>query len=209
MVEYDWLPFLKQCNQQTLARLTTRDYSDETLALMGIAHAHLTSDWMGFSGASEATIAALEARLGATLPPSYRAFLSVSDGFCQPAMLVPRIFSSHEVDWFRNTNPAEGSEEAIAQGRALFGTIEIPDEEYFIYGKDQDPITMRDAYIPATLRISAREIYGSALYLLNPKVITEDGEWEAWKIAHWLPGANRYRSFWDLMQDEYTFYARH
>ena len=30
--------------------------------------------------ASEAAIAALEARLGTTLPPSYRAFLAISDG---------------------------------------------------------------------------------------------------------------------------------
>jgi hypothetical protein len=42
------------------------------------------------------------------------------------------------------------------------------------------------------------------VYLLNPCVVTEDGEWEAWYLAHWLPGAVRYRSFWDLMNDEYT-----
>ncbi|MER6977287.1 hypothetical protein [Streptomyces carpinensis] len=41
------------------------------------------------------------------------------------------------------------------------------------------------------------------VYLLNPCVVTSDGEWEAWYLAHWLPGAVRYRSFWDLMNDEY------
>lgn len=43
----------------------------------------------------------------------------------------------------------------------------------------------------------------SDVYLLNPRVVTPDGEWEAWYFAHWLPGAVRYRSFWDLMNDEY------
>lgn len=28
------------------------------------------------------------------------------------------------------------------------------------------------------------------------------GEWEAWYLAHWLPGAVRYPSFWHLMNDE-------
>ncbi|MEU6252536.1 hypothetical protein [Streptomyces sp. NPDC047043] len=44
--------------------------------------------------------------------------------------------------------------------------------------------------------------------LLNPCVITPDGEWEAWYLAHWLPGAVRYRSFRALMNDEYeTFHG--
>jgi hypothetical protein len=33
-------------------------------------------------------------------------------------------------------------------------------------------------------------------------VVTPDGEWEAWFFANWLPGANRYRSFWEMLQTE-------
>jgi hypothetical protein len=29
-----------------------------------------------------------------------------------------------------------------------------------------------------------------------------DGEWEALYFAHWIPGAERYSSFWELMQAE-------
>ncbi|WP_326765011.1 hypothetical protein OG978_10920 [Streptomyces sp. NBC_01591] len=48
------------------------------------------------------------------------------------------------------------------------------------------------------------------VHLLNPRVITPDGEWEAWYLAHWLPGAVRYRTSWDLMKDEYrTFRGDH
>ncbi len=43
----------------------------------------------------------------------------------------------------------------------------------------------------------------SAIYLLNPQVVTEEGEWEAWFFANWLPGAARYRSFQEMMEAEY------
>ena len=59
---------------------------------------------------------------------------------------------------------------------------------------------MRNEYLRHTLEVSGE---GDGIYLLNPKVITADGEWEAWFFATWLPGARRYRSFWELMQDEY------
>jgi HEAT repeat protein len=41
------------------------------------------------------------------------------------------------------------------------------------------------------------------MYLLNPMVVTEDCEWEAWLSADWLPGVIRYPSFAHLMLDEY------
>ncbi|MEU5344685.1 hypothetical protein AB0H18_28305 [Streptomyces sp. NPDC020766] len=34
-------------------------------------------------------------------------------------------------------------------------------------------------------------------------MVTPDGEREGWYLAHWLPGAVRFRSCWDLMNDEY------
>ncbi len=38
--------------------------------------------------------------------------------------------------------------------------------------------------------------------LLNPQVVSDDGEMDAWFFAAWLPGATRYPSFWELMQGE-------
>ena len=43
----------------------------------------------------------------------------------------------------------------------------------------------------------------SAIYVLNPQVVTAEGEWGAWFFANWQAGAVRHRSFWDLMQAEY------
>ncbi|WP_329450816.1 hypothetical protein OG894_12620 [Streptomyces sp. NBC_01724] len=78
----------------------------------------------------------------------------------------------------------------------------VADEEYFVYGEAQAPFLLRPEYVPHTLKISHTP-EATEVYLLNPCVVTADGEWEAWFVAHWLPGAVRYQSFWDLMNDEY------
>jgi hypothetical protein len=56
-------------------------------------------------------------------------------------------------------------------------------------------------YLQQALEISDRG--DSSIYLLNPNIVTADGEWEAWFFGDWLPGADRYHSFIDLMQAEY------
>jgi hypothetical protein len=150
------------------------------LIQFGITPELIASGWLGYPGATEGQIAGLEARLGKALPPSYRAFLRTSNGFRQPGMIIPRILPVDEVEWFRERNQS---------------TIDI--------WKDSENLS-------DTLEISAHDIDGSAVYLLNPKVVTADGEWEALYFATWNPGADRYSSFPDLMQKEYrysVFYA--
>lgn len=83
------------------------------------------------------------------------------------------------------------------------GAARVDDADYFVYGQAQNPISIRPEYLPHTLQISHTED-ASDVYLLNPCVVTPDGEWEAWYLAHRLPGAVRYRSFWDLMNGEYV-----
>jgi hypothetical protein len=95
-------------------------------------------------------------------------------------MIIPRLLPTDEVEWFRVRNQS---------------TIDI--------WKDSEDLS-------DTLEISAHDIDRSAVYLLNPKVITADGEWEALSFATWNPGCNRYPSFWGLMKKDYqysVFYA--
>ena len=56
-------------------------------------------------------------------------------------------------------------------------------------------------YLQTALEIS--DVGDAGIYLLNPQVVTEEGEWETWFFANWLPGATRYRSFQELMEAEY------
>lgn len=145
--------------------------------------------------ASEASITELELRLGLSLPPSYRAFLRASDGFAMPAAEIGplRLFRSSEVGWLRDLDP-----ETLAIWTADGAKNAIPDDVYFTYGPGAQSITMRSEYLHRTIVISTVEPGGTAVFLLNPAIV-QAGEWEAWMFAHWLPGANRYRSFEDLL----------
>jgi hypothetical protein len=182
----EWGSWLAEWNRELLERidptlenrLTQAGISLEThLLRYGVTPETLASGWLGYPAATEDQITRLEARLGKTLPPSYRAFLKASNGFRQPQMLVWRILPAEEVDWFRVRNQQ---------------TIDILKP----YGDD----------LSGVLEISAREIAGSAIYLLNPEAITADGEWEAIYYAHWqAPNCTRYSSFWDLMRKEYKY----
>ncbi|KST62470.1 hypothetical protein [Mastigocoleus testarum] len=75
----------------------------------------------------------------------------------------------------------------------------ISDEEYFNYEEYAD--SYRNEYLPTTLVIGGEEEKG--LILLNPQIIFDDGEWEAWEFATWYPGAVRYSSFLEIMMDGY------
>ena len=71
------------------------------------------------------------------------------------------------------------------------------DKEYFVYGKEQNTALTRWNYFDTAIVISS--FADSALYILNPKVVDENGEWEAW-IYSPEQGVIRYRSFTDLIR---------
>jgi SMI1 / KNR4 family (SUKH-1) len=151
---------------------------EEHLLRYDVTPETLASGRLDYPAATEDQVTRLETRLGKTLPPSYRAFLKTSNGFRQPQTLVWRILPAEEVEWFRVRNQQ---------------TIDIL--------KSYDLEDLSD-----TLEISAREIAGSAVYLLNPNVVAADGEWEAIYYAHWQgPNYAHYSSFWDLMRREYKY----
>ncbi|MEU9213970.1 SMI1/KNR4 family protein [Streptomyces sp. NPDC048415] len=155
--------------------------------------------WLGSGGATGEEVDVLEDRLGATLPTSYRQFLLTSNGWLNTTHDIDRILQVHEVGWARDLDPELVTGWTDGYGDAGYRTS---DDEYFVYGEAQDPVSIRPEYLPHTLKISHTP-EATDVYLLNPCVVTPDGEWEAWYLAHWLPGAVRYRSFWDLMNGEY------
>jgi len=192
MTIYDWRPFLEQLSRAVLESPYAESYD--------IPPDVVASGWLGFPGATEEQIVAAEARLGTTFPPSYRAFLKVTNGWRQLDSSIDKLWSVEDVEWFRTRN--QDWIDLWTKGEAMMGELpRISDEQYFVYGPEQDCVHMRSEYLSAALEIS--DTGDSAILLLNPEVTTPDGEWEAWFYATWLPGANRYRSFWDLMQAHY------
>jgi SMI1-KNR4 cell-wall len=72
MVTFDWHDFLQWWSSELLA---------SSNAAMLMPPEVIRAGWLGYPGATETQIAQAEARLETMLPPSYRAFLQVSNGW--------------------------------------------------------------------------------------------------------------------------------
>lgn len=190
MTSVDWASWLAQWNRELLARLALTQYN--AFIERDVIPDVIAAGWLGYPGATEVQIAELEVHVSLPLPPSYRAFLTASNGFRQPGMIVPRLLASTEVEWFRVRNQDTIDTWVAGLERSL---REAP----HMLEREPDPF---ERYLPTALEISACETVGTAIYLLNPKIIAPDGEWEALYFAHWIPGVKRYSSFWALMQAE-------
>ena len=180
----DWQTWLQTWNRELLARYDPTQH--DAFVDPQVTSEVIASGWLGAPGASEVQLAELEGRLGKVLPPSYREFLRASNGFLQPGVVVPRLLRTEEVRWLREREP----ETVAAWTQGLASGPEAGDAGGF----EQD--------LASALQVSARETVGTAMYLINPQVVSADGEWEAWYFAHWVPGVHRFPSFWALMQSE-------
>ena len=144
--------------------------------------------WLGAPGVGEAEIARHEERLGTRLPPSYREFLQVTDGWDEYSHASLRLMSLVEVGWTRDVDPE------LARIWDQLEDDHDPRDQWYL----------RQESMSGSLYIS--EYIEGQVYLLNPYVVGPDGEWEAWDFATWHPGVIRYRSFWDLMEREFSRY---
>jgi hypothetical protein len=191
MIEFDWKSFLDRWSKDMLSSPLGRTLPDEIIG----------SGWLGFDPASDLDIAEVEIRLKIALPPSYREFLKVSNGWRRTTHAIERVWGTHEICWFRKKH-RDWIDAYVAP--ASFGpTDEIPDDEYYAYESKVE--CFHPSHLKETLQIS--DVGDAAVYLLNPQIITKDGELEAWFFANWLPGAHRYRSFLEMMIAEYHQFA--
>jgi hypothetical protein len=134
--------------------------------------------WLGSDGASEEALAAAESRLGVDLPPSYRTFLSTTDGFGPIGFFVRRLRPVRELAWLRDEDPELIAIWADAtQETELAKTLAVSDE------------------------------YDGARILLNPTVVDDNGDWEAWFFAHWVPGAERHTTFRTLVDQTHRSFV--
>ena len=139
------------------------------------------------AGALEHQLVQAESKLKIKLPPSYRAFLSASNGWSLPFENGLVIRPVEDIRWFRKEH--KDWNEAYQMSAEPLCVLEI---DYFDYAK-QDCVVFESKHLAQTLCIS--EIADDAVLLLNPMVIWPDGEWETWYFSNSAPGAVRYRSF--------------
>ncbi|MGV0106099.1 Knr4/Smi1-like domain-containing protein [Nostoc sp. DSM 114160] len=182
MIDFDWKSYIKQWSRKHIEAL-------DEIQKLELPPEVIESGYLGYSGAADDQIASTEARLGVSLPPSYRDFIKTSNGLCSTWKYGIKFYSTEEVDWFA----ARNQEWIDIWTSDIEETPSIPNEQYFVYGEEQDCINIRSEYMQTALQISSD--CDGYIYLLNPLVITPDGEWEAWDFGNKLPGAFRYRSF--------------
>lgn len=183
----DWQTFLETWSSKIFARELDEDLENYSRWFPNeVAKRNCSSQ-----AALESEILELELKLGKSLPTSYRNFLLCSNGW----IIVneySKLFGTKEIDWFHTLNK-EWVDVWNKDERD-----EVDDEKYFLYGEHQDPCYIRNYYMKTALQISTDE--DGYVYLLNPMVVNEQGEWEAWDFGNKIAGAYRYRSFWEMMQ---------
>jgi len=111
------------------------------------------------------------------LPSSYKSFLSVTNGWRCTGPFIKDVWSTEEIDWYRVRHQDLIDAWLEGTGTAYPDKPPVPDDEYFVYGDDQDTTTMRDEYLQTALQVS--EIGDDAVYFLNSQIIAPNDEWEA------------------------------
>lgn len=194
MDSIEWQALLAKINEQILR--------DEDFRKGGIiSQEQLTANWLGRPAATESELVAVEQRLLCKLPPSYRSFLATSNGFGPISPFIYDLCSTAEVNWLVDEEPELVE---LWEKDPILDDPELADNPYLLYDGNQFEGTLRPGHLRQCLMIS---YWGDAGFLaLNP-VQQQDGEWEAWHFANWLPGAVRYRSFAELMQHSYDEYT--
>ena len=145
---------------------------------------NLASGVLSWPGATQDEIQALETRMGTRLPPSYREFLAESNGFlCFPGL--GRLSPIPEVGWFRDLDGewCEILEEGQEQWAGIPRSTEYPNDNW------------PAPYARELLQVNTT--FDDDVILLNPQVVSADGEWEAYSLYSDLSSC--YRSFGDLI----------
>ncbi|MEW2493483.1 SMI1/KNR4 family protein [Streptomyces nodosus] len=140
--------------------------------------------WLGFPPASEERIAAVEERLGRRMPPSYREFLKVSDGWRHAGGFVWLLAGTEDARWHDNES----------------GLAEIS-EEYL--DEDAGPEERREADI--WRRGLQLDVESDITYvLMDPEDVDEGGEWAVYTWASWrAEPPERHANFLEFMRDMY------
>lgn len=175
MTAFDWRAFLARWSTEWPQDAQYRAQAPPEVVPMG---------WLGYPGATESQIAAAETRLGIALPPSYRAFLRVSNGWRCTSPFIYRLWSTSEIEWLsvRNQHLID-----------VWTAADMPD-------------SWEQRAFPGALEVS--DWGDAALHLLSPHTVRADGEWEACFFPTWEPFAQVYGSFQELMEAEYASFRR-
>lgn len=175
---FDWRSFLLRWSEEwadSLPADETRSEDDE---------AARQARWLGFPLASEERITAMEERLGRRMPPSYREFLKVSDGWRHAGGFVWLLAGTEDAHWHNDE-------------LGLADTFERHLDE------DAGPEERREADL--WRRGLQLDVKSDITYvLMDPEDVDEDGEWAVYTWASWRAAPpKRHANFREFMRDMY------
>ncbi|MCX4804981.1 SMI1/KNR4 family protein [Streptomyces sp. NPDC058682] len=179
----DWRPFLLRWSGEWADSLPDdagRSEADE---------AARRDRWLGLPPASAKAIAAMEERLGRRMPPSYREFLEVSDGWRHAGGFVRLLAGTADAHWH--------------------------DDEYGLASRyegylddDSGPAEQRAAGIwRRGLQLDVES--QATVVLMDPEDVDENGEWAVYVSVSWRGRPlERYANFREFMQDMHREFHR-
>ncbi|WP_131736107.1 SMI1/KNR4 family protein [Actinomadura roseirufa] len=170
----EWKPWLTRWSQEWVSSADPAELDSE------VARA----SWLGFAAASPEDVAAVEARIGVRLPPSYRDFLLTTDGWRNAGMFVWRMRDTSTLGWLRDIEPfwGEGWEEFYDEG-----------------------VEGEEASNPFDQALMISQEADAGILFLDPTDVDENGEWAAYSHFSWrAEPPTRLPSFTALMEDLYA-----
>ncbi len=175
---FDWRSFLLRWSGEWADSLPDDEIRDED------DKAARRARWLGFPPASEKRIVAMETRLGRRMPPSYREFLKVTDGWRHAGGFVWLLAGTEDAHWHND-------ESGLAD---MF-------EEHL--DEDAGPEERREADV--WRRGLQLDVESDVTHvLLDPEDVGEDGEWAVYTWASWrAEPPERHADFREFMQDMY------
>ncbi|WEV24076.1 SMI1/KNR4 family protein [Streptomyces sp. 71268] len=182
----DWRPFLERWSREW-AGAAAHEAADGELS--DEDQEALRERWLGFPPASEERVRALEERLGHRLPPSYRTFLAVSDGWRHAGGFVYLLAGTDDARWHQD-------ESGLSE---------------FFPGELEDDPTPDDVLLAGMWeRALQLDVVSDAMYvLLDPGDVGDDGEWAVYCYASWRAAPpKRYASFRAFMDEMYREFHR-
>ncbi len=179
---FDWQSFLRAWSGEWADSVPDDELRDEEETARD-------TRWLGFPPASEERITAMEERLGRRMPPSYRAFLRISDGWRHAGGFVWRLAGTGHARWHDN-------ESGLA--------------EFFEEHLDEDAGPEERCEADVWRRGLQIDVESDATHvLLDPGDVDESGEWAVYTWASWRAAPpERFADFGAFMREMHREFHR-